>query len=143
MSKHFTLSEAQTLLPVLEALLKRARAAALEAAELDIEMQHLNQKIFLSGGMHVDVVSAARRRAQREKAAQEMKDTLSEIEVIGVQVQDLQTGVLDFPCVADGEVVMLCWRMGEAAIGFWHRADEDVEARRLLDERFGRTERLN
>ena len=39
-------------------------------------MQQLSHRIFLSGGMHVDVSAAARRRAEREKAVQEAKDTL-------------------------------------------------------------------
>ena len=47
--------------------------------------------------MHVDVQVVARRRAERDKALQEAKDTLAEIDAIGVQVQDLEGGVLDFP----------------------------------------------
>lgn len=69
MSKTFTLSEAQTLLPVLESLLQRARNSALEGAELELEMHQLNHRIFLSGGMHVDVVAAARRRETRQGRA--------------------------------------------------------------------------
>ena len=59
--------------------------------------------------MHVDVAAAARRRAEREKAVQEAKDTLQEIEEIGVQVQDLEEGLLDFPC-HDG------WQAGAAVL---------------------------
>ena len=83
MSKTFTLGEAQTLLPVVEALVRRAQTAGLRAGEIEMEMQALSQRIFLSGGMHVDVTVAARRRAEREKAVQEAKDTLAEIEEIG------------------------------------------------------------
>jgi hypothetical protein len=72
-SKIFTLSEAQTLLPVLESLLLRAQTAGLRAAELEGEMQALSQRIFLAGGMRVDVAKAARRRAEREKALEEAK----------------------------------------------------------------------
>ena len=96
MSKTFTLSEAQTLLPVVEALLRKAQTAATQAGELEREMQQLSQRIFLSGGMHVDVSAAARRRAERDKAVQEAKDTLAEIDSIGVQVKDLEQGLLDF-----------------------------------------------
>ena len=70
--------------------------------------------------MHVDVTAAARRRAERDKAAQEAADTLAEIEAIGVQVQDLEEGLLDFPCMMDGKTVMLCWKLGEDAITHWH-----------------------
>ena len=87
MNKIFTLSEAQTLLPVVEALLRRAQAAATRAGEWEQEMQQLSHRIFLSGGMQVDVGVAARRRAERDKAVQEAKDTLAEIDSIGVQVK--------------------------------------------------------
>ncbi len=141
MSKTFTLGEAQTLLPVLEALLKRARIAALRGVELELEMQRLSHRIFLSGGMHVDVAAAARRRAERDKAGQETKDTIAEIEAIGVRVQDLEGGVLDFPCVVEGRAVLLCWTLGEDAISHWHEESEPAEQRRPLDGRFGRVER--
>jgi hypothetical protein len=139
------LSEAQTLLPVLEALLRKAQAAGSRAGELESEMQQLTQRIFLSGGMHVNVVQAARRRAQREKALQEARDTLVEIDEIGVQVKDLENGLLDFPCVMEGQTVLLCWKLGEKEIGFWHTTEEGFAGRKPLDARFGKTqrERLN
>lgn len=143
MSKTFTLGEAQTLLPVVEALLKRAQAAATRAAGVEQEMQMLSHRIFLSGGMHVDVSAAARRRAERDKAMQEAKDTLAEIDEIGVQVKDLQEGLLDFPSTMDGKPVLLCWKLGESAINFWHTEEEGFAGRKPLDDRFGRTERLN
>jgi len=141
MSKTFTVSEAQTLLPVLESLLRGAQKSATRVAEIDAEMQQLNQRIFLSGGMHVDVVAAARRRAERDKAVQAARETLAEIDSIGVQVQSLEDGVLDFPCQAGGEVVMLCWKIGEPTISHWHGVEDDADARKPLDNRFDKTER--
>ena len=141
MSKTFTLSEAQTLLPVLEALLKRAQAAGKRAAELGFEMQQLSQRIFLSGGMHVNVAQAARRRAEREKALTEATDTVAEIDEIGVQVKDLEQGLLDFPCLMEGKTVLLCWKLGEKEIGYWHTQEDGFAGRKPLDVRFGKTER--
>lgn len=141
MSKTFTLAEAQTLLPVVEALLKKAQGAAQRAAEIELEMQALSQRIFLSGGMRVDVVVAARRRAEREKVMQEAKDTLGEFDAIGVQLKDLEKGLLDFPCVVDGKTVLLCWKLGEKEIGYWHFEEDGFAGRKPLDARFGKTER--
>ena len=135
------MNEAQTLLPVVEALLKKAQAAATRAAEIELEMQALSQRIFLSGGMHVDVVTAARRRAEHEKTMQEAKDTLAEFEAIGVQLKDLEKGLLDFPCVVEGKTVLLCWKLGEKEIGYWHSEEDGFAGRKRLDERFGKTER--
>lgn len=139
--KTFTLSEAQTMLRVLEALLRKAQAASSRAEELEREMQELSYKIFLAGGLHVDVTVAARRRAARDKAAQEAKDTLAEIEAIGVQVQDLEEGLLDFPCTMEGKTVMLCWKLGEDSIAHWHEPEDGFTGRKPLDARFGKTER--
>ena len=141
MSKTFTLGEAQTLLPVLEALLRKAQAAGARAGELESEMQQLTQRIFLSGGMHVNVAQAAKRRATREKALEEARDTLTEIDEIGVQVKDLEKGLLDFPCILDGKTVLLCWKLGEKEIGYWHTTEDGFAGRKPLDARFGKTER--
>ncbi len=142
MSKTFTLNEAQTLIPVLDALLRKAREAALRGSRLEMEMQMLNQRIFLSGGMHVDVPAAARRRAEHDKAAQETKSTIEEIAEIGAEVTDLEAGTLELPCSADGRVVQLCWRIGEPEIQHWRETDDDVDVRRALTRGFGRGQRL-
>jgi hypothetical protein len=141
LSKTFTLGEAQTLLPVLEALLRKAQSAGVRAGELESEMQQLTQRIFLSGGMHVNVAQAAKRRAAREKALEEARDTLTEIDEIGVQVKDLERGLLDFPCILDGKTVLLCWKLGEKEIGYWHTTEDGFAGRKPLDARFGKTER--
>jgi hypothetical protein len=145
LSKTFTLSEAQTLLPVLEALLRKAQEAGARASELEMEMQELSQRIFMSGGMHVDVAQAAKRRANREKALQEARDTLTEMEEIGVQVKDLEKGLLDFPAVMDGRDVLLCWKLGEKEIGYWHTLEDGFTGRKPLDSRTDKPEkeRLN
>jgi hypothetical protein len=134
--KHFTLDEAQSLLPVLEALLKRAIEAKRAAEEIEERMQELGRRIFVSGGLFVDVERARRRRAAHEAHVQQAKDSLAEIDAIGVQVKDLETGLLDFPCLIDGETVLLCWKMGESSIGFWHTLDAGFRGRQPLDARF-------
>jgi hypothetical protein len=93
--------------------------------------------------MYVDVSAAARRRAEHDKAVQEAKDTLVEIDSIGVQVKDLEQGLLDFPSVMDGKPILLCWKMGEPAIAHWHTEQEGFAGRKPLDPQFGKTERLN
>lgn len=139
----FTLDEAQSLLPVLESLLRTAIDAKKVMEEVDGEMQALSQRIFLNGGTHVDVVATARRKTQRAKAEQNAKDALSEIGSIGVQVKDLDVGLLDFPCEVDGRIVLLCWKMGEASITHWHGTEEGFAGRKLIDERIARAKKTN
>ncbi len=139
----FTLEEAQTLLPVLESLLRAAISGKNVMEETEAEMQALQHRIFLNGGTHVDVVAVARRKAERAKAEQRAKDALAEIDSIGVQVKDLDIGLLDFPCEVEGRVVLLCWKMGEESITHWHGTDEGFAGRKRIDERIARSKKAN
>src|SRR5271170_3896708 len=140
--KLFTLDEAQALVPVLESLLKRAIEAKQAAEQINEDLQRLNQRIFIAGGMHVDIGKVGRQRAELDAHIQRAKDAVEEIHAIGVQVKDLDIGLLDFPCKVDDEVVLLCWKMGEVKITHWHTVESGFAGRQPLDDRFeGRSRR--
>ncbi len=136
--KTFTLEEAQSLLPVLESLLKRAIDSKQAAEEVDSSLSDLARRIYVSGGMRVDVGSVARQRAEMETHLRRARESIAEIDAIGVQVKDLEAGLLDFPCRLDDQVVLLCWRMGETAIEHWHTVESGFQGRQPVDERFRR-----
>ena len=135
MARTFTVSEAQTLLPVLESLLRSAMQAKALIEEVDGEMQSLANRIFINGGTLVNIVSVARRKAERDKAEQRAKDAVAEIDATGVQVKDLDIGLLDFPCVVGEDVILLCWKLGEDKITHWHGQEEGFAGRKPIDER--------
>lgn len=135
MSRTFTVSEAEALLPVLESLLRSAIQAKALIEEVDAEQQQLANRIFVNGGTLVDIVSVARRKAEREKALQKAKDAVAEIDATGVQVKDLDIGLLDFPCVVGEDVILLCWKLGEKKITHWHGMQEGFAGRKPIDER--------
>lgn len=137
--KTFSLDEAQTLLPVLQSLMKNAMESKETAERIAEELQQLSQRIFMNGGTLVRISEVAKRRAQHDKAVQQVKDTLAEIDSIGVQVKDLDSGLLDFPYRLGEEIVLLCWRMGETEITHWHTLDSGFAGRQALDERFKRS----
>jgi len=112
--KTFTLDEAQSLLPVLESLLKRAVEGKEAAEQVEAGLSELARRIYLSGGMTVDVVAVTKQRAEME------------------------SHLLDFPCRVDDQVVLLCWRMGETSIEHWHTLESGFQGRQPLDDRFRR-----
>jgi hypothetical protein len=136
--KTFTLEEAQSLLPVLESLLKRAIEGKRSADEFESDLAGLAQRIYLSGGMRVNATTVARQRAEMEANLKRVRESIAEIDSIGVQVKDLESGLLDFPCRIDDQVVLLCWRMGEPSIEHWHTVEAGFQGRKPLDERFRR-----
>jgi hypothetical protein len=126
------------MLPVLRSLLRRGMEAKQRVEEIEGEFQKLGHHIFLTGGSEVDVVKLAKRRAESDKALQQIKDCLAEIEATGAQVKDMDSGLLDFPCLVDGEIILLCWKLGEEKITHWHGLEEGFAGRKPIDERIAR-----
>ena len=133
--KTFTLSEAQVLLPVLESLLRVAMDGKRLIEEVDAEFSALSSRIFLNGGTFIDIVPLAKRKQEREKTVQRVKDALAEIDSTGVQVKDIDIGLLDFPCVVEDRVILLCWKLGEKSISHWHSTDEGFAGRKPIDDK--------
>ncbi len=145
-TRTFTLEEAQALLPVLKSLIRQAMEGKRLIETVEKELEDLRYRILLSGGLFVNVPKVMRRRAERDKALQEAKDVLAEIDAIGVQIKDLDIGLLDFPCVVDDEIVLLCWKAGEDKIEYWHGIEEGYRGRKPIDERIlkgGKKEKPN
>ena|ERR1700761_8010428 len=134
-NRTFTLAEAQNLLPVLEGLLRKATEGRKRVQEIDARFQEVNRRVLMHGGMLLDIVPLAKLRAERDRLDQTVTDTLAEIAATGVQVKDLDIGLLDFPCIVDGKVVLLCWKLGELTIGHWHGVDEGYGGRKRIDAR--------
>jgi hypothetical protein len=121
--KTFTIDEAQSLLPVLESLLKRAIEGKQAAEQVESSLSELARRIYISGGMRVDGAKVLKQRAEMEAHLKLARESIAEIDAIGVQVKDL---------------VLLCWRMGETSIEHWHTVDSGFSGRQPVDERFRR-----
>jgi hypothetical protein len=134
--KTFSLDEAQSLLPVLETLLRRAIEAKKRAEKTEEELQQLAQRVFFSGGMLLNTLEIGRKRTSLNASVQQVKDAVQEIDSIGVQVKDLDSGLLDFPYQLGDDIVLLCWKLGEARITHWHSIDAGFQGRQPVDERF-------
>lgn len=61
-----------------------------------------------------------------------IKSIVDEIRSRGIVVRDVNTGLVDFPSVMDGRIVLLCWQYGEGEIGYWHEADAGYAGRKPL-----------
>lgn len=135
--KTFTLDEAQLMLPTIEALLKQAMEAKAAAESVEEELQDVARKIYLAGGTMVNVPEVQKQKLALTGLVQRAKDALQEMDAIGVQVKDLNVGLLDFPAYLDGEIVLLCWKLGEEKIEYWHEMEAGFRGRQPVAGRFG------
>jgi hypothetical protein len=136
--KTFTLEEAQSLLPLVDSLLTRAIQSKEAAEQIESELSILTRRIHLAGGMTVDIAKVAAQRASLEQHLERARETIAEIDTIGVQIKDLDAGLLDFPCRVEDEIVLLCWKAGEPAIEHWHTVESGFQGRQPIDDRFRR-----
>ena len=142
-TRTFTLDEARALLPVLQSLLRTAIEGKKLVEEIDAEFAALTYRIHLNGGTFLNIPQLAHRKAEREKTFQRVQDAVAEIHATGVQVKDLDIGLLDFPCEVEGEIILLCWKYGETEIAHWHGTEEGFAGRKPIDERIARAKRSN
>lgn len=124
----FTLEEATALLPRL-----RAEVAALRGGARDLAV-YRERVAALRGlpklnGQAGELDDLERRIAGLQRDLGIRLDALMEL---GIEIRDLDHGLIDFPSLRDGRVVHLCWRVDEAAIGFWHETDEGYRGRQPL-----------
>ncbi len=68
----------------------------------------------------------------RNESVDELGIQISKLEEIGVELKDMETGLVDFPADRFGELVSLCWKLGEDRILYWHRSSEGFRGRKLL-----------
>ena len=136
MSQRFTLAEAESLIPLLDRLLREAVAMKAEYDEAEQALQELKQHVVLMGGVMINRNHAVETRGRREVAGARLRNVLEQVKATGGQVKDLEIGLVDFPTLYRGREVYLCWKLGETAIEFWHGTDEGFRGRKSIDQDF-------
>jgi hypothetical protein len=129
--REFTLDEAnaavEELRPVVARMVEHGRA--LNAAQRT--QRQLVTRIAGNGGdMQPSELGELAETIQREADA--IAACAQEISAAGGQIKSLEEGLLDFPSRRDGEEVLLCWKLGEDEIRYWHGVDEGFAGRKQL-----------
>jgi len=129
--EHFTPEEANAALeqvrPLVEQLVS-VRGEHLAALE---RQEELEGKIRGNGG-GIPPAELASATAEVDAIARRLAQLVDEISSHGAQVKDLDTGLVDFPALRGGETVLLCWRLGEDEIAWWHPVEDGFAGRRPL-----------
>jgi hypothetical protein len=121
--RHFTLDEANALLPKLEPLLAGLRRARDQLTDAEAHEA-------LSGAAPGNGGGTSGR--QVGEAFLEVRRTLASLEELGLVLRDIDRGLVDFPAILEGREVYLCWEEGEEGIEFWHHLDAGFGGRQPL-----------
>ena len=127
----FTLEEANAALSELRPIVERMVQHRRDLTAAQARQTELVTRIAGNGGDMVpsDLHDLAE-TIQREADA--ISDCAEQINRVGAQVKSLEEGLLDFPAKRGEEDVLLCWKLGEDEIRFWHGTDEGFSARKRL-----------
>ena len=129
--RYFTPEEANDALvevrPLTEELVGHRRALA-EAQE---RQALLTARIAGNGG-NVEPRELQDVQDELDEAVAGIARCVARIHELGALVKDLDEGLVDFPAQREGEDVLLCWRLGEDEIGFWHGLEDGFSGRRSL-----------
>ncbi len=136
MSRHFTLTEAERLLPEVDRALRDALFHKAEYQSAEEALNASMQRIRMSGGSRVNPGPILTTRARRDASAGALREIFERIEQIGVLIKDLDIGLIDFLTRYQGREVCLCWKLGEERIRFWHGTDEGYAGRKPIDDEF-------
>lgn len=128
----FTPAEANSALPEVREAAERLVALRARMRVLDKQQRDLVTSIGGNGGGYTgnDLNAAQEELRGLAEASAACVDRLRDL---GVLVKDLDLGLVDFPADRDGELVLLCWRVGEERVAFFHAFDEGFAGRRPID----------
>ena len=121
--RHFTLAEANAELEEVRPMLLRLREARDRLTDAEPHEVLAEAAPGNGGG------EAGR---QVGEAFLEVRDLLADLQERGIQVRDVDRGLIDFPAIREGREVYLCWELGEEEIGYWHELDAGYRGREPL-----------
>ena len=124
--KIFTVEEANALLPNVRSIVGKIQRAHRRLAHYREDAKKASEAAERGGGGFVDGVAYA-------AVLTDLTAQLAELEALGVQLKDFERGLVDFPSLRDGRVVLLCWQLGEGdELEWWHDVDAGFAGRTPL-----------
>jgi hypothetical protein len=131
--KYFTVQEADQLIPYLEVDIQQLRDIKQEYMRKAMQLRDLQkQGSTIPASMPQSDPFAL--EAGLEFLQIEARTVADSIRMKGAELKDVDSGLVDFPAILHGKEVLLCWRMGEARIEFYHGLDDGFRGRRRLTE---------
>ncbi len=133
--KSFTVSEANALLPTVRPLLEQLQALQQSIITTNHELDEMGTKLAGGNGYPIRAIKDKVKTLTKQqlRLIESFQDSLKRLEDIGCLVKDVGLGLLDFYSSRNGEPVLLCWKLGEDHIRFWHTLESGYANRQPLE----------
>ena len=130
MGRYFGIDEANERLADVRPLLEQLRDDRERVAELQAELQRDRE----ANGSAEHAEQLAQRQTELRVIVRRMQQSVLEIDGWGITLREISTGLIDFPALANGRPIWLCWRLGEGDIAWWHESNVGFDQRQPLSE---------
>jgi hypothetical protein len=128
----FTEEEANDALTIVRPLVERLVQARKRFVHVAGRLEEVEGTVSGNGG-GLDPERVRELQERAAEAAADLAAIVGELEEVGVQVKDLDEGLIDFPARhPGGDTVLLCWRLGEGDVAYWHGLEEGFAGRKPL-----------
>ncbi len=124
MARYFTLEQANATLKVVRPLVEQILAIRQAILDKQPDVWPVLEKATGNGGGPAASLLAV--------DFDRLDSLVRQIQAMGVELKDINLGLLDFPALREGRLVYLCWKYGEDEIGFWHEVDAGFGGRQPL-----------
>jgi len=132
MTRFYAIDEANALLPDVERILGALREQREELVTARDRALSLTPE---DGEAPPQAAEELRRlRLRMQGLIDQMQAGVARLVELDITLRDIQTGLIDFPALATGRPIWLCWRLGEPEVGHWHAQNEGFSSRRPLEE---------
>ena len=128
MSSYYELGAANDRIVELRPLLTALREDRDAIAAAQVRLRRL------AAGDEPDRAELERERDAVTVVVRRMEQAVRQIDRWGVTLRDIGTGLVDFPALANGRPIWLCWKLGEDDIAYWHELDAGIAGRKPLIE---------
>jgi hypothetical protein len=129
-TRFFGIDEANELLLEVRPLLEQLREDREEVARIQSDLQRHRE----TNGSAEHAEQIAERQTELRHTVRRMQQAVNQIDGWGVTLRDIGTGLIDFPALANGRPIWLCWRLGEGDIDWWHEQNVGFDHRQPLSE---------
>jgi hypothetical protein len=124
--KLFTVEEANALLPTVRGIVGR-----IQRAYARVSASQEQARLAAAGAAHGG--GGMEGGSEYVLRLSELAEASGELEELGVQIKDYTRGLIDFPTLREGRVVLLCWQMGEGdELEWWHDLEAGFAGRQPL-----------
>lgn len=132
MPRHYTLEEANLMIPRLSVLLKHLQALGRQKGMVDNRVTEVEQKVHGNG--HHNPIEDSTVVQASSALTDALRADLRQLDDWEIELKDIGTGLIDFRAMREGREVYLCWRLGEPEVAYWHELSTGVAGRLPVDE---------